>query len=141
MRSKWKLAGGWRAEKASANMGPVWLVQPLPFCSQLYGRCSGTLKKQRSAWEGRMVKGDSARFHRHLLASEPTRPFVMWGKSYLLQFNPYTGAHHYLQSLPLSVQFNSVTQSCPTFCNPMNCSTSGLPVHHQLPEFTQTHVH
>ena len=40
-----------------------------------------------------------------------------------------------------SVQFNSVTQSCPTLCNPMNCSTPGLPVHHQLPEFTQTHVH
>ena len=35
-----------------------------------------------------------------------------------------------------SVQFNSVTQSCPTLCDPMNCSTSGLPVHHQLPEFT-----
>ena len=35
----------------------------------------------------------------------------------------------------------SVTQSCPTLCNPMNRSTPGLPVHHQLPEFTQTHVH
>ena len=48
-------------------------------------------------------------------------------------------------SLPLlqfsSVQFRSVVQLCPTLCNPMNCSTSGLPVHHQLPEFTQTHVH
>ena len=40
-----------------------------------------------------------------------------------------------------SVQFSSVTQSCPTLCNPMNRSTPGLPVHHQLPEFTQTHVH
>ena len=40
-----------------------------------------------------------------------------------------------------SVQFSSVAQSCPTLCNPMNCSTPGLPVHHQLPEFTQTHVH
>ena len=38
-------------------------------------------------------------------------------------------------------QFRSVAQSCPTLCNPMNCSTPGLPVHHQLPEFTQTHVH
>ena len=38
-------------------------------------------------------------------------------------------------------QFSSVTQSCLTFFNPMNCSTPGLPVHHQLPEFTQTHVH
>ena len=39
-----------------------------------------------------------------------------------------------------SVQFSSVTQSCPTLCDPMS-STPGLPVHHQLPEFTQTHVH
>ena len=37
-----------------------------------------------------------------------------------------------------SVQFSSVDQSCPALCNPMNCSTPGLPVHHQLPEFTQT---
>ena len=37
--------------------------------------------------------------------------------------------------------FSSVAQSCPTLCNPMNRSTPGLPVHHQLPEFTQTHVH
>ena len=40
-----------------------------------------------------------------------------------------------------SVQFSSVAQSCPTLCDPVNCSTPGLPVHHQLPEFTQTHVH
>ena len=41
-----------------------------------------------------------------------------------------------------AVQFSSVvTQSCPTLCNPMNHSTPGLPVHHQLPEFTQIHVH
>ena len=43
--------------------------------------------------------------------------------------------------MPLSVQFSSVAQLCPTLCNPMNCSTPGLPVHHQLSEFTQTHVH
>ena len=40
-----------------------------------------------------------------------------------------------------SVQFSSVAQSCPTLCNPMNRSTPGLPVHHHLPELTQTHVH
>ena len=39
------------------------------------------------------------------------------------------------------VQFNSVPQSCPTLCNPMNHSMPGFPVHHQLPESTQTHVH
>ena len=40
-----------------------------------------------------------------------------------------------------SVQFSSVTQSCPTLCNSINCSTPVLPVHQQLPEFTQIHVH
>ena len=40
-----------------------------------------------------------------------------------------------------SAQFSSVAQSCLTVCNPMDCSTPGLLVHHQLPEFTQTHVH
>ena len=40
-----------------------------------------------------------------------------------------------------SYHFSSVTQSCLTLCNPMGCSIPGLPVHHQSPEFTQTHVH
>ena len=40
-----------------------------------------------------------------------------------------------------SVQFSSVTQSCPTLCDPMNCRTPGLPVHYHLLKFTQTHVH
>ena len=49
-----------------------------------------------------------------------------------------------LQSSPSKkylVQVSSVAQSCLTLCDPMDCSTSGLPVHHQLREFTQTHVH
>ena len=41
----------------------------------------------------------------------------------------------------LPVQFSSVIQSCPILCNPMNHSMPGLPIHHQLPEFTQTHIH
>ena len=47
----------------------------------------------------------------------------------------------YLQFLEPHFQFSSVAQSCLTLCYPMNLSTPGLPVHHQLPEFTQTHVH
>ena len=39
-----------------------------------------------------------------------------------------------------SLQFSSVAQSCPTLCDPVNCSMPGLPVYHELPEFTQTHV-
>ena len=65
------------------------------------------------------------------------------------ELNPHL-LHWQVDSLPLSqlgspfcstVQFSSVAQSCPTLCDPMNRSTPGLPVHHQLPEFTQTHVH
>ena len=44
-------------------------------------------------------------------------------------------------TLGVCVQFSSVTQSCLTLCDPMNRSTPGLPVHHQLPGFTQAHVH
>ena len=40
-----------------------------------------------------------------------------------------------------SAQFSLVAQSCPTLCDPMNCSTPGLPEHHQLLEFTQPHIH
>ena len=67
-------------------------------------------------------------------------------------YAPNIGAPQYIRQMLTSmkgeinsntiiVQFNSVAQSCPTLCNPMNHSTPGLPVHHQLPEFTQTHVH
>ena len=52
---------------------------------------------------------------------------------YLNKKSPETSNH--------SVQFSSVAQSCPTICNPMKCSMPGLPVHLQLPEFTQIHVH
>ena len=47
----------------------------------------------------------------------------------------------YICKLCNSVQFSSVVQSCMTLCDPMDCSTPGLPVHHQLLEFIQTHVH
>ena len=48
---------------------------------------------------------------------------------------------HLTSFLFLLVQFSSVARLCPTLCDPVNCSTPGLPVHHQLPKFTQTHVH
>ena len=55
--------------------------------------------------------------------------------SYWMILNPWR------KSFAHSVQFSSVNKSCPTLCNPMHCSTPGFPVHHQLPELTQTHVH
>ena len=44
------------------------------------------------------------------------------------------------QKIVDQVQFNSIVQSCPTLCDPMDCNTPGLPIHHQLPELAQTHV-
>ena len=55
---------------------------------------------------------------------------------------PLTLVNILLKNLILGLaSVSSVTQSCPTLCDPMNCSTPGLPVHHQLLEFAQTHVH
>ena len=56
----------------------------------------------------------------------------------------YICIHVYIYMTQLYIymyQFSSVAQWCPTLCDPMDCSTPGLPVYHQLPEFTQTHVH
>ena len=49
--------------------------------------------------------------------------------------------HNVMSTIIQSVQFSSLAQSCLTLCDPINHSTPVLPVHHQLPEFTQTHVH
>ena len=51
------------------------------------------------------------------------------------------GAEHVGMRKISSVQFISVAQSCLTLCDPMDCSMPGIPVHHQLPELTQTHAH
>ena len=63
--------------------------------------------------------------------------FFLWILSSLLFLNVIYAWH----LVATSVQFSSVTQSCPTLCDPMNRSMPGLSVHHQLLEFTQTHIH
>ena len=60
-----------------------------------------------------------------------------WPQSFQRPFESLSSFHR----ITYRIQFSSVTQSCPTLFNPMNCSTPGFPVHHQLPEFTQTNVH
>ena len=87
------------------------------FCKEQY--CIGTWNV-RSMNQGKLevVKEEMARMNRNILGNIELQR---------------TGIS--------SVQFSSVAQSCPILCDPMNCSTPGLPVHHQLPEFTQTHVH
>ena len=68
----------------------------------------------------------------------------------IAQWESLTAEHVFKSGIPTlqwlfaqspSIQFSPVTQSCLTLCNPMDCSTPGLPVHHHLLESTQTHVH
>ena len=63
--------------------------------------------------------------------------FLLYSKVIQLYIHMHSFSHSFL----LWFQFSSVAQSCPTLCDPLNCSTPGLPVHYQLPEFTQTHVY
>ena len=69
--------------------------------------------------------------HNALKTQRKIKPNIFWPIVYHLRCNIKND----------SVQFISVAQSCLTLCNPMDCSTLGFPIHHQLPEFTQTRVH
>ena len=72
----------------------------------------------------------------------PTCPFSLFSGKDWQMIGIYIGIEIGLEDYThINVQFSAVTQSCPTLCDPMNHSTPGLPVHHQLLEFTQTHVH
>ena len=64
--------------------------------------------------------------------------YIKWAKYWSFKFRINPSSEN---SGLIFFQLTSVTRSCPTVCNPMNHSTPGPPVHHQLPEFTQTHVH
>ena len=60
---------------------------------------------------------------------------------YLLNRQVSSSPREYINFLTLSWKFSSVAQSCPTLCDPMDCSMPGFPAHHQLPELAQTQVH
>ena len=87
-------------------------------------------EKQQTAWESEQSSGS-------MLPTSGAR-----GADYIICLHPHDSSYCYVvPTVLLSVQFSSVAQSCLTLCNSMNCSTPSLPVHHQLPELTQTHVH
>ena len=67
----------------------------------------------------------------------------VWGRmdTYICTAESLPCSPETIKSFLIGYQFSSVAQSCPTLCDPMNRSMPGLPVHHQLPEFTQTHIH
>ena len=73
----------------------------------------------------------------------PCNPIWIWGSVFLFLWKRLLGIWPELNWFCRSLWaiFSSVAQSCPTLCDPINRSTPGLPVHHQLLEFTQTHVH
>ena len=78
--------------------------------------------------------------HSAFFTVQLSHPYMITGKNRALTSWTFVAKVMSLLFNMLS-QFSSVAQSCPTLCDPMNCSTPGLPVHHRLPEFTQTHVH
>ena len=86
-------------------------------------------------------------WHSAFFIIQLSHPYMTTGKSsdYMdlcLQSDVFVYIHIFISlNIHTSVEFHSVTQSCLTLCNPMNGSTPGLPVHHQLLEFTQIHVH
>ena len=105
------------------------------------GRSLWTIHHSQSRPKNFLVKGafplSRGREHSYLLKTkecwEECEQTSLASLFPILLYLPYT--HQ------VTIQSSSVAQSCPTFCDPMNRSMPGLPVHHQLPEFTQTHVH
>ena len=79
--------------------------------------------------------------HRHVLMANNEQKLMLFSSHTIHLHTKRKGRRiDFSEASYLSVQFSSVAQSCPTRCDPMNHSMPGLPVHHQLPEFTQTHA-
>ena len=109
---------------------PIWALQWLEFCNS----CSSLFQCQ-TIWPGE--SSSLCRAQICLLQLVSVHPSSILQLQRLSQRLCHGTACKHLKI----IQFSSVAQSCPTLCDPMNRSTPGLPVHHQLPEFTQTHIH
>ena len=104
--------------------------------------------KERLLYSGGWQLGDKANLCSKTKFKDSAQPwkFYIYIQLYLITYLLLSKSSLLCSGFSLvapssSVQFSSVAQSCPTLCNPMNRSTPGLLVHHQLPESTQTHVH
>ena len=99
--------------------------------------------KELDVTEGLSLPLSSVIFLKHLKTSSlPSLVFQLLAAiilAWILESPLYQ--HKMVVSQITKVQFSSVAQSCPTLCNPVDCSTPDFPVHHQLPELTQTQVH
>ena len=104
------------------------------------GRCTeAETKSPRKAVGGVGVRGSGEsgfQLPQKLWAATKT-----WSLSVSFKFETLNDLGKKSTFISSSIQFSSVAQSCPTLCDPMNRSTPALPVHHQIPESTQTHVH
>ena len=119
LRFQWKWMG-------CCSVCPT-LCDPMD-CSLLGSSVHGIFQARVLEWAAiSFSRGSSWPRDRAQVSCIAGRRFTIWATREALDFN--------------SVQFTSVAQSCPPLCDPMNCSTPGLPVHPQLPEFTQTQVH
>ena len=100
-----------------------WKESLMEMKGQLY-ICISTIKWQQKFW----LKHHNLSKNKHIKYSKSAS-------------HTHTHTHTHTHIYMYIYQFSSVAQSCPTLCDPMNHSMPGLPVHHQLPESTQTHVH
>ena len=146
---QWKLRRVASESQRTQSLGPqsLPLATPhlqIPSCNQKWGSAAHCSKANKEARWAEMKAcfildarnqgwgGEGQCLSKGWLPSNPTQ----WARAFKGR-----GSGLRAETIQSVLQFSSVAQSCPTLCDPMNHSTPGLPVHHQLPEFTQTHVH
>ena len=133
---RWSHQATWSAQRPRLRLSEArFTLKRLLFPILAHFSCGGHLTRG-----DKVTSYSSKNGHR----VERKRCFLKRHKGHFkfLKINPHNHAQNHIFFLPhYFVQFSSVTQSCLTLCNPMDCSSPGFPVHLPLPEFTQTHVH
>ena len=104
----------------------------MEFQHQFFQRCSLLISFRMDWFDHLAIQG----VRKSLLQHHSSKALILWHSNFFM-----AQLSHPYMTTGKTIQFSSVAQSCPTLCDPMNHSTPGLPVHHQLPESTQTHVH
>ena len=101
-------------------------------------------KQSQTIYSWKELHGIKEHPSSHFFIREKNTFSLSWNKTEALNVKTQLKSPTKLSSITVSVtlsQFNIVTQQCLTLCDPMDCSTPGFPVHHQLPELAQTYVH